>query len=150
MDDLTEVQNLWFAGDAWCKAARLDARSDPEGRPFERRLAAAVQAWRAGRDSAAAHRVLELLVDDLLCEEMPESSWFGEYERGPWVPCTPAEAVTVARALADNRACDAGRQALAWFEALAGRAGAALRYDGDLQAVFLLDPEVGAFYFDVD
>ncbi|MCB9668346.1 MAG: hypothetical protein H6736_22635 [Alphaproteobacteria bacterium] len=149
MSSLEDVQGLWFDGDAWCKAARLDDRSDPAGRPGQQRMAEAVDAWRRSRDAVSADQVRALLVDDLLCEQMPESSWFAEYERGPWVRCSRAEALKIARGLVADQGCEAAEQALAWFEGFVGGAGACLRFGGDIRATFALDGEAGAFFFDV-
>lgn len=141
---IDEVQQLWFDGDAWCKAARLDERGSADGRPMERRIHEATERFRA--DGDALDLLLKLLVDDLLCEQLPESSWFAEYERRPWVPCSKDQALAIARPLQQRLGCEAGARGLAWIEGLDGHW---FRFDsGGIEAIAVLNDELGAFFLD--
>ncbi|MCB9675772.1 MAG: hypothetical protein H6737_11680 [Alphaproteobacteria bacterium] len=150
-DDIARVRDLWFDGDAWCKVAWLDALAPdaPTERPSHVRIRSAVRGWRTRRDEAAGQALIAILVDELLCAELPESSAFAELEAGPWAPCAPDEALAIAAGLQARLGCDASAAALDWFRArLDGALGVWRCTHAHATAVVILDSHLGAFFLD--
>ena len=149
-DALAVLNDLWFDGSAWLKGARLEDRVNRMSTStFQTELAAALDAW-AQSSGEAGRDVVVALADDLLCEQLPESSDYPYFVEGPWGSVDRAVADGVVTKLVGGRPDDVEQRALAVWRARGDRSDATFwrcehRY---ATAVALLDAELVLFFLD--
>lgn len=114
--DFSLVNAFEYAGQAWCK---LFALSDLTPRrpqsQFGQAVLQAQKSWLQGPDAHTALKFVEMLVEDQLALYMPESSSWGELQKGTWEPTSADALKATLHVLVDAMGCEQALTALPLF-----------------------------------
>lgn len=129
------ANNFWYAGEAWGKFYSLEElanSANPKSRMGEQ-IRGALADWSQTADVESAIRIVQLVIECLLGEHLPESSNHPYLARADWVFVSAdtarqqADQLAKSKARANGMACEPGVQAAEIFKEFSAKANISLQ-----------------------